>query len=49
MVLQVTSYKVPYGSKLFFENEQKVKKGSKFCEWDSYTTPVIAKKNGIAN
>ena len=37
--LQVASYKVPYGSKLFFENEQKVKKGAKICEWDpvSYT------------
>ena len=27
--LQVASYKVPYGSKLFFENEDKVKKRSK--------------------
>ncbi len=47
--LQVASYKVPYGSKLFFENDQKVKKGSKICEWDPYTTPVIAEKDGIAN
>ncbi len=47
--LQVASYKVPYGSKLFFENEQKVKKGTKICEWDPYTTPVIAEKDGIAN
>ncbi len=47
--LQVASYKVPYGSKLFFENEQKVKKGSKICEWDPYTTPVIAEKDGIVN
>ena len=45
----MASYKVPYGSKLFFENEQKVKKGSKICEWDPYTTPVIAEKDGIAN
>ena len=47
--LQVASYKVPYGSKLFFENGDKVKKGSKICEWDPYTTPVIAEKDGIAN
>lgn len=47
--LQVASYKVPYGSKLFFENEQKIKKGAKICEWDPYTTPVIAEKDGIAN
>ncbi len=47
--LQVALYKVPYGSKLFFENGDKVKKGSKICEWDPYTTPVIAEKDGIAN
>ncbi len=47
--LQVASYKVPYGSKLFFENGDKVKRGSKICEWDPYTTPVIAEKDGIAN
>ena len=47
--LQVASYKVPYGSKLFFENEEKIKKGAKICEWDPYTTPVIAEKDGIAN
>ena len=47
--LQVASYKVPYGSKLYFENGDKVKKGAKICEWDPYTTPVIAEKDGIAN
>ncbi len=47
--LQLASYKVPYGSKLFFNNDQKIKKGSKICEWDPYTTPVIAEKDGIAN
>ncbi len=47
--LQVASYKIPYGSKLYFENGNKVKKGTKICEWDPYTTPVIAEKDGIAN
>ncbi len=47
--LQVAAYKVPYGSKLFYENGNKVKKGTKICEWDPYTTPVIAEKDGIAN
>ena len=46
--LQVASYKVPYGSKLFFQNGNKIKKNEKICEWDPYTTPVIAEKNGIA-
>ena len=47
--VQIAIYKVPYGSKLFFKNEDKVKKNSKICEWDPYTTPVIAEKSGIAN
>ncbi len=47
--LQTAVYKVPYGSKLFFQNGDKVKKNTKICEWDPYTTPVIAEKSGIAN
>ena len=42
-------YKVPYGSKLFFKNGEKVQKGKKICEWDPYTLPVIAETNGIVN
>ncbi len=47
--LQTAVYKVPYGSKLFFQNGDNVKKNTKICEWDPYTTPVIAEKSGIAN
>ncbi len=47
--MQIAIYKVPYGSKLFFKNGDKIKKNSKVCEWDPYTTPVIAEKSGIAN
>ena len=47
--LQIAIYKVPYGSKLFNQNGDKVKKSAKICEWDPYTTPVIAEKSGIAN
>ena len=47
--LQTAVYKVPYGSKLFSQNGDKVKKNTKICEWDPYTTPVIAEKNGTAN
>ena len=46
--VQVAIYKVPYGSKLFFKNGDKIKSNSKICEWDPYTTPVIAEKSGIA-
>ena len=47
--LQIAIYKVPYGSKLFFKNGDKIKKNTKICEWDPYTTPVIAEKSGIVN
>ena len=47
--LQIAVYKIPYGSKLYFKNGDKIKKGAKICEWDPYTTPVIAEKSGIAN
>ena len=46
---QLAIYKVPYGAKLFCDNNDKVKKGIKICEWDPYTLPVIAEKNGIAS
>ena len=46
--LQKALYKVPYGSKLFYQSDDKIKKGDKICEWDPYTTPVIAEKSGIA-
>ncbi len=46
---QVALYKVPYGAKLFYQNDEKIKKGIKICEWDPYTMPVIAEKSGIAD
>jgi DNA-directed RNA polymerase subunit beta' len=46
---QLALYKVPYGSKLFFQNGDKITKGKKICEWDPYTLPVIAETNGIVN
>jgi DNA-directed RNA polymerase subunit beta' len=46
--IQVAVYKVAYGSKLFFQNGDKVKANEKICEWDPYTTPVIAEKSGTA-
>ena len=44
---QVALYKIPYGSKLFFQNGDKITKNTKICEWDPYTTPVIAEKSGL--
>jgi len=46
---QLAIYKVPYGAKLFCDNNEEITKGKKICEWDPYTLPVIAEKNGIAS
>tara|TARA_B100001123_G_scaffold301540_1_gene336527 strand:- start:74 stop:1456 length:1383 start_codon:yes stop_codon:yes gene_type:complete len=46
---QLAIYKVPYGAKLFSDNNEEIKKGKKICEWDPYTLPVIAEKSGVAN
>ena len=47
--VQIAVYKVAYGSKLFFNNGDKIKANTKICEWDPYTTPVIAEKSGVAS
>ncbi|MDC1155777.1 DNA-directed RNA polymerase subunit beta' [Candidatus Pelagibacter sp.] len=47
--VQIAVYKVAYGSKLFFNNGDKIKANTKICEWDPYTTPVIAEKSGTAS
>ena len=46
---QLAIYKIPYGSKIFCENNENIKKGKKICDWDPYTLPVIAEKSGIAS
>ena len=46
---QLAIYKVPYGAKLYCDNNEDIKKGKKICEWEPYTLPVIAEKSGIAN
>ena len=46
---QIAVYKVPYGAKLFCDNNESVDKGKKICEWDPYTLPVIAEKSGTAS
>jgi DNA-directed RNA polymerase subunit beta' len=47
--LQIAAYKVPYGSKLYYQSGDQINQNTKICEWDPYTTPVIAEKSGIAN
>ncbi|MFN7038825.1 MAG: DNA-directed RNA polymerase subunit beta' [Alphaproteobacteria bacterium] len=40
-------HKVPYGAKLFINDEDKVVKGQKLADWDPYTIPIITEKAGI--
>jgi DNA-directed RNA polymerase subunit beta' len=42
------SHKLSYGSKVFVKDGQKVERGDKLYEWDPYTLPIIAEKNGTA-
>ncbi|MAV05722.1 MAG: DNA-directed RNA polymerase subunit beta' [Candidatus Pelagibacter sp.] len=47
--IQLAIYKVNYGSKIFFKDGEKIKKGKKIAEWDPYTLPVIAETSGTVN
>ncbi|TNF64735.1 MAG: DNA-directed RNA polymerase subunit beta', partial [Rhodobacteraceae bacterium] len=42
------SHKVGYGSKLFVKDGMSVTRGTKLFEWDPYTLPIIAEKDGTA-
>ena len=41
------SFNIPFGSKLFVEDNQIVKVNDLLAEWDPYTLPIIAEKDGI--
>jgi DNA-directed RNA polymerase subunit beta' len=38
---------IPYGSKLFFGNGDRVKKGEKIVEWDPFNAVIIAEADGM--
>ena len=40
-------HKVGYGSKLLTKAGAKIKRGDKLMEWDPYTLPIIAEKDGM--
>jgi DNA-directed RNA polymerase subunit beta' len=42
------SHKLGYGTKVFVKEGNMVKRGDKLFEWDPYTLPIIAEKDGIA-
>lgn len=42
-------HRVPYGAKLYVDEGAIVKKGQKLADWDPYTLPIIAEREGVAN
>ncbi|EPX86859.1 DNA-directed RNA polymerase subunit beta' [Salipiger mucosus] len=42
------SHKLGYGTKLFVQEGDRIERGAKLFEWDPYTLPIIAEKDGIA-
>ncbi len=42
----LTAANIPYGSKLFFNNGDAVKKGDIICEWDPFNAVIISEATG---
>ena len=42
-------HRVPYGTKLFVDDKDKVEQGAKLAEWDPYTIPIITEKEGFVD
>jgi DNA-directed RNA polymerase subunit beta' len=40
------SHNVPYGAKLYFNDNDKVKKGDLICEWDPFNAVIISEATG---
>ncbi len=42
----LTTFNIPYGAKLFVENEQVCEKGTKVCEWDPFNATIVIEHTG---
>ena len=42
----LTTHNLPYGSKLYIKEGEKVKKGTLICEWDPYNAVIISEFSG---
>ncbi len=40
------TYRPPYGARLKLKDGAKIKRGTRFAEWDPYTTPIITEVGG---
>ncbi len=45
--IQVTKHKLPYGSRLKFDDGSQVRKDDRVAEWDPYNIPIISEVSGI--
>lgn len=46
--LEKARYKVPYGAKIYVNENDTVIKGQRLADWDPYTIPIITERSGIA-
>ncbi|RPE63260.1 DNA-directed RNA polymerase subunit beta' [Pacificibacter maritimus] len=46
--VELASYKLGYGTKVFVKDGEMIPRGHKLFEWDPYTLPIIAEKGGKA-
>ncbi len=44
--ITLSTHRVPYGSKIYFKNGDKVKKGDVICEWDPFNNVIISEYTG---
>ena len=42
-------YRIPYGARLLADEGAQVKRGQRLAEWDPYTLPIIAEREGVAH
>jgi DNA-directed RNA polymerase subunit beta' len=47
--ISLTTHTIPYGSKLYIKDGDKVKKGDLICEWDPYNALIISEVAGKVN
>jgi DNA-directed RNA polymerase subunit beta' len=47
--VEQSRHKLPYGSKLYYDENEEVKIGQKIAEWDPYNIPIITEKTGFVS
>ncbi len=46
---ELSSTKVPYGARVFIDDGDEVKRGTKLAQWDPYTRPIMTEVDGKAD